>query len=601
MEEKEKENQILTLETNRHIKEESEIDNRDKKEENNDAKNETEKKEEAKDEEKNKSKGCHFPTSYTVLIVIEIIAFILTYIIQKGKYDTIEYVDDSFLITSYGEDDRTVEATQEVLDEFKIKIPLDNFVKGYIKKPISIPGTYKKIEGETQNFLNLFLFPIKGLIEAADISFFIMIFGGNMAILDEMKALSSGISTLGRYMKGKEFLLLCICFVLISIGGSTFGLQEEIIGFYPVLMPLFLQSGIDGMLSTGGLFMGTIVGYMFSTVNPFCVAIGSYSAGIVFTDQIVFRIIALIIGDILIMSYLFFYYWRVKKDETKSCVYEIKEQLKKKYLSDNKDYNNNKEISNVQNEEKKEVKEKDEKKEAKNKKEEDKKDEVKEKNTKDEKENKENKFTWIQKISLIILVLGFVFLVVGVLVWDWWFEEMTGLYFVIAITLMFLSCLGEEKAIEVFTRGTGNFCGVALVIGIARGINLTLTEGNISDTILYSLSNSLGSLPKVIFAIIMIFIFIFLGIFVQSSSGLAVLSMPILAPIADQVGCSRAVVVNAFMFGQNLITMVAPTGMVLIVLQLIGIKFNYWTKFMWPMMVILFVYIIILIIINTFM
>ena len=99
----------------------------------------------------------------------------------------------------------------------------------------------------------------------------------------------------------------------------------------------------------------------------------------------------------------------------------------------------------------------------------------------------------------------------------------------------------------------------------------------------------------------MIFIFLFLGIFVQSSSGLAVLSMPILAPIADQVGCSRAVVVNAFMFGQNLITMVAPTGMVLIVLQLIGIKFNYWAKFMWPMMVILFAYIIILIIINTFM
>ena len=591
MEEKEKENQKLTLETNRQMKETPEIKNegelkiekKDKKEE------------EGKNKEKKKSKGCRFPTSYTVLIVIEVIAFILTYIIQKGKYDTIEYVDDSFLITSYGEDDRTVEATQEVLDEFKIKIPLDNFIKGYIKKPISIPGTYKKIEGETQNFLNLFLFPIKGLIEAADISFFIMIFGGNMAILDEMKALSSGMLALGKCMKGKEFLLLCICFVLISIGGSTFGLQEEIIGFYPVLMPLFLQSGIDGMLSTGGLFMGTIVGYMFSTVNPFCVAIGSYSAGIIFTEQIVFRIIALITGDILIMGYLFFYYWRVKNDETKSCVYEIKEELIQKYLSDNK---NNKEISIIQDEDKKE-----EKKEEENKKEEDKKEakKKKEENSKEEKEKKENKFTWIQKISLIILVLGFVFLVVGVLVWDWWFEEMTGLYFVIAITLMFLSCLGEEKAIEVFTRGTGNFCGVALVIGIARGINLTLTEGNISDTILYSLSNSLGSLPKVIFAIIMIFIFLFLGIFVQSSSGLAVLSMPILAPIADQVGCSRAVVVNAFMFGQNLITMVAPTGMVLIVLQLIGIKFNYWAKFMWPMMVILFVYIIILIIINTFM
>ena len=156
----EKENQKLTLETNRQMKEitevknegELKIENKDKKDENNDNNNETKNEVEVKDKETTKSKGCGFPTSYTVLIVIEVIAFILTYIIQKGKYDTIEYVDDSFLITSYGEDDRTVEATQEILDEFKIKIPLDNFVKGYIKNPISIPDTYQRIEDETTNF-----------------------------------------------------------------------------------------------------------------------------------------------------------------------------------------------------------------------------------------------------------------------------------------------------------------------------------------------------------------------------------------------------------------------------------------------------------------
>ena len=189
-------------------------------------------------------------------------------------------------------------------------------------------------------------------------------------------------------------------------------------------------------------------------------------------------------------------------------------------------------------------------------------------------------------------------MVLGVVIFNWWFEEMSALFILIGIILMFLSKFGEENSVKVFLKGVGDFCSVALIIGIAKGINNTLEYENVSYTILYGLSNLLNGLSKVIFGVIMLIIFIFIGLFIQSSGGLAVLSMPIIAPLADQVNCSRNVVVNAYLFGQALISLIAPTGYILIILQLVGIQYNYWVKFIWPLMLVLFIYLIILIIIN---
>lgn len=152
-------------------------------------------------------------------------------------------------------------------------------------------------------------------------------------------------------------------------------------------------------------------------------------------------------------------------------------------------------------------------------------------------------------------------------------------FFLIAIILIILLQKGEQKGIEVFTKGLGDFAGVALIIGISRGINITLEEGKISDTILYSLSNLIDGLPKIIFAILMLLIFIFLGFFIQSVTGLAVLSLPVLAPLADQIECSRTVVVNAYIFGQTFIGFISPTGLALIVVQMAGIKYSHWIRF----------------------
>jgi uncharacterized ion transporter superfamily protein YfcC len=187
----------------------------------------------------------------------------------------------------------------------------------------------------------------------------------------------------------------------------------------------------------------------------------------------------------------------------------------------------------------------------------------------------------------------------GIIFLDWWFEHMSAVLIVFSMIILFILNKGEYKGVEVFMKGAGDFIGVAIIVGLARGINLTLEEGKISDTILYDMSNAIKGLPKVIFGVIMLVIYMFLGIFISSSTGLAILSMPIFAPLADEVNLERKIIVNTYMFGQYFSGIVTPTGLILIALQMVGIPYNYWIKFIWPYLIIMFLFLVVLIIIDV--
>ena len=364
-----------------------------------------------------KPSGCKFPTAYTILLLIEIIFFILTFIVPKGQFDTIEYSDDKFTIKSFGKPDITVNATQEYLDEKNIKIPLDNFKKGLIKDPLAIPNTYKRINEKNLNVFSLFAYPVKGLISSSGIAFFLFVLGGSINILIQMNALNAGIEALSRATKGNDFILLIFVLIISSFGGTTFGFMEEVLPFYPIIIPIFIKSGYDTLLGMGGLFFGSMIGCMFSTVNAFSVIIASYSAGIQFTDGIYFRLVCLVLGDILATFYLYYYYLRIKKDKTKSMIYDLRQELEKKYLKNEKENkNNDKEIIDEENQ-----------------------------LLKEKSDEKIHKFTWQQKLGLIFLFIGFIVMITGILVFDWYFENMTAVFVVATIIFIFLYQKGESK------------------------------------------------------------------------------------------------------------------------------------------------------------
>ena len=529
-----------------------------------------------KEESKKKRKFCRkFPTAYVILLGFEVFAYILTFIIQKGKYQTIEYSNKNFIIKYQDESTTTIPATQDELNRLNIKIPLKNFKDGLITKPIPIPNTYEKIEGENISFFALFINPVKGVINSINISLFIMIISGDINILVVTKAMEAGIKELIKCTKGKEFFLFCMIFIFFTLCGTTIGMIEQSLCFYQILMPVFLKSDIDGMLAAFSLYPATMIGSMFSISMPASVVLASYLSGINFTDGLIFRLIGLIFGTALIIGYFYYYHRKVKQNPEKSLVYDLKNNLEKKFIKNKEEEGGEKNEKN------------------------------KEENdnlilNKDLEEGKDTiEFTWARKISLFIFFIGFLIMIIGVSFFSWYFEEMSALFFGITIILMILSGEEQEKSISFFTKGAGDIVGVCFVIGICRGIYFTLDDGKINDSMLYGLSKLFEGVDKEVFALIMILVFLILGFFIPSSSGLATLSMPIFAPLADVVNVNRTLVINAFMFSQRWLGLISPTSLALIACQISGVPFNRWIKFIFPFCIIMLVYLIILILINS--
>lgn len=500
------------------------------------------------------TKKKSFPTAFTVLFIILILAAILTYIVPSGRFSRLSYSDqsNSFVITSPNNVDTLLPATQQVLDELKIQIELKQFLNKDIEKPIAIPGTYIEIKQKPQGFLAVLIAPIKGIAETIDIIIFVLILGGIIGLINKVGAFDAGISALSKKTKGKEFLLVVLVFSLTTLGGTTFGLAEETIAFYPILMPIFLISGFDAITCIAAIYMGSSIGTMFSTTNPFSVVIASNAAGINFTAGLTFRIIALIIASIITLLYIYKYAKKVVKDPTSSLVYETQAHIHQKFL---KDFDTKSEVE----------------------------------------------FTPRKKLILLIFTLSFPIMIWGVASNGWWFQEMSALFLGVAIILMFLSGLSEKEAVNTFILGAGDLIGVILTIGLARSINIIMDNGVISDTLLQYSIEIISQMNRSFFAVVQLLIFSFLGFFIPSSSGLAVLTMPIMAPLADTVGLSREVVVNAYNWGQGLMSFITPTGLILVTLEMAETTFDKWLKYILPLMGIIGIYSIIMLILGTYL
>ena len=200
------------------------------------------------------------------------------------------------------------------------------------------------------------------------------------------------------------------------------------------------------------------------------------------------------------------------------------------------------------------------------------------------KESKEVEFTPRRIMILIIFILSFVVMIYGVANLGWWFEEMTALFLVSGIIIGIFAGMGEKIFVNTFIAGAADLMGVGLVIGIARSINIILENGLVSDSILYSLSTMVSGMNRNTFVILMMFVFMILGFFIASSSGLATLAIPIMAPLADAVNVPRDVIITACIFGQGLMSFITPTGLILASLEMVHVTYNKWLRFVLPLL-----------------
>lgn len=492
-----------------------------------------------------------FPTAFTILFIIMIIAVGLTWIIPAGSYDKLTYSakTDSFVIHSYKANDKILPATQQALSDLNIKIDLSSFTEGKIRKPIAIPGSYHRVEQNPKGLMDITESMVYGTIEAADIMVFIFVLGGMIGVINKTGSFAAGLSALTQRTKGKEFSIVFIVCILMALGGTMCGIEEEAVAFYPILAPVFIALGYDAIITVGAIFLAASMGTAFSTINPFSVVIASNAAGIPFTEGIVFRAIGLVLGSAAVIAYLYWYAKRIKADPKKSIVWDDRHKFLEMYQDTNH--------GNIPS------------------------------------------FTLRRKLILALFCIAFPIMIWGVMVGGWWFPTMAASFLTITIVIMFISKLSEEDIVSSFTKGAAELVGVSLIIGLARGVNIVLEQGMVSDTILALLSEMVANMPASVFIIGQLFVFIILGLFVPSSSGLAVLSMPIMSPLADTVGIPRDIVVSAYNWGQYAMLFLAPTGLVLVTLQMLYIPFNKWVKFIMPMIGVLLAIAIVLLLLQV--
>lgn len=492
------------------------------------------------EQKKSKKKKLSFPSCYTIMLIVLVLVMGLTYIVPSGKYATLSYSTDSnlFTVTSPNGDTKDYEATQNTLDELGVKIDLEKFTDESIWKPIGIPGTYEKVETEEKTFIKSFMellnAPIQGIYEGVDIITFILVLGGLIGIVNNTGAFSAGIGSLSKKLKGRERWLIVIVTSLIALGGTTFGLAEETIAFYPILIPIFIAAGYDALVGIAAIYLGSSIGTMASTVNPFSTIIASDTAGINWTDGLTMRGSMLVLGTAICILYIIRYAEKVKKDPSKSLIYSQKKELEDHFLA-------NYDEENIP------------------------------------------EFNLRRKLILIIFAGAFGIMIYGVSKLGWWFAEMTALFLGVTIIMAFLAKLPEKDFVNEFVKGASDLLGVALLVGISRGITIIMDNGLISDSILYYASGLVEGMNNIIFSTVMFGIYNVLGFFISSSSGLAVLSMPIMAPLADVVGVGRNVIIDAYQYGQGLINFITPTGLILASLALVNVTYDKWLKFVMPL------------------
>ncbi|AHM59663.1 hypothetical protein D770_07000 [Flammeovirgaceae bacterium 311] len=486
--------------------------------------------------------SIRFPTPYTVIFIVILLSALATWTIPSGAYDTLVYDQDQqqFLLTTNTGTER-MQADREVLTRLGIPVELEKFTEGKIKKPISVPGTYKQVDADPAGFADVLFAPIKGMYEAIDIILFVLIIGGFMGVFNRSGAFDEGIGYLASTLKGRESLLIILVTSLIALGGTTFGLAEETLAFYPILVPVFLAAGYDLLIPVAVIFIGSSIGTMGSTINPFATIVASDAAGINWTTGFYSRLAMLVAGTAISIFYILRYARKVKKDPALSMVHKPGKASPSMASP----------------------------------------------STATATHSQYHAVGAVNKLLLVLFALTFAVMIWGVSFQGWWFEEMTALFLLAAIIIGVLQRIGEHNFIEAFLAGARDLLGVSLIIGIARGVTIVLNEGQISDTLLFYAANLVEGMSGFLFLPALMLIFFVFTLFISSSSGLAVVTMPIMSSLSALVGVPTEEIVNAYLFGFGLMTFITPTGLILPSLAMVNVKYNVWLKFIWPLLVIL--------------
>ena len=465
------------------------------------------------------------PSAYTILFALIVLAAVATWLVPAGTYD----------VTETGE---PIPGTYHEVESNPQRIVVDS-----VTAPIN--GLYG-IEDETGN---INYYNSGTLFGAIDVALFIIVIGGFLGVTMKTGAIQAGIGRLVMRLRGKERWMIPILMTVFAVGGTTYGMAEESLAFYALVITVMIAAGYDALTGAAIVLLGCGIGTLGSTINPFATGIASGFADVAISEGLIGRLVILVVGLVIGVFFVMRYAARVHQDPTRSLVYDMKEDNEAHFKAQ-------------------------------------------------EEAGGGVVMTSTHKVILFVFGLAFAVMMYAVIPWAdlgiglptlyWWFPEMTASFLIFSVIIGLLAHMKESELTSTFVVGAGELLGVALIIGIARGITVIMNNGQITDTVLHWAEVALGDVGQAAFSIVMYLLFLPLSFLIPSSSGLATVAMPIMAPLAGFVEVPAQFVVTAFQSASGLMNLFIPTSAVVMGgLAIARVPYGRYLKWVWPLLLML--------------
>ena len=394
-------------------------------------------------------------------------------------------------------------------------------------------GSYHRI---ASNPLNPLLIPsaiYTGIVKSAATITFMLIIGGAFEVITSTGALTALCKKLSKTFSKHKYAVIPVFLTLFSIFGFTMGMSSEVMIFVPIGITLALFLGLDKVTGTAMIALGAAVGFTAGILNPFNVGVAQDIAELQLFSGMAYRIVILVILLAATSAYIIIYAKKVAANPEKSVIYGIQEDTEYTF------------------------------------------------------EDVSDSISKSQIAVLVIMAAGFGILIYGLSKKGWYFEEMSGLFIFMGIACGLVSGYGPSRIAKEFGNGAKGIVVGCLIIGIARTVEVILSDAKILDTIVYGIVNIVNVMPGSIKAVGMFICQSLINCVIVSGTGQAAVTMPLMVPVSDLVGISRQTAVLAFQLGDGFSNSVLPMSSSLMgYLAVSKIPYSKWLKFMMPLFLI---------------
>lgn len=394
-----------------------------------------------------------------------------------------------------------------------------------------VAGTYHHVEQSPVGFFDLFKALPMGMVKAASIIFITLISGALFNLLNATGALENAVGVIVRRIGvNKSNRLIWLMTFVFGFLGATVGFENNI-ALVPIAVLVALAFGGDLMVGAGMAVAGIGVGFATSPINPYTVGVGAVIADLPMFSGALLRTGFCLASLALVAHHTCRYLGKIKKDPSASLVTGIgTEGLSLTHPIE------------------------------------------------------EYSLCRKDKIVLASFLLGMATILFGVFTWGWYITEISAVFIIMAVVAGLLAGMNSDEIIAKMVKGAGDIVGGALIIGVARGIQVILDAGHIGDTIVQTLAAPLADLPVTLSAILMTMVHSVINFFIPSGSGQAMATLPIMIPLSDLIGMTRQTAILAFQVGDGVMNLLVPTlGGLLAMIALARVPFDRWFRFALPL------------------